>query len=218
MTGIYGDQHRALQEQFGAVPLADRVRDVIVAPAITEHQRAFIEGRDLFFLTTVDHRGFPTVSYKGGATGFVRVLDAGTLAFPSYDGNGMFLSMGNITTNPKVGMLFIDFEHPNRIRVHGTATVTASDPLLATYPGADLVVRVAVTEIFQNCPRYVHAYQRVATSKYVPQAECPAPPAQWKRIDGLQDVLPPRDRGLAEASGGVITMEQYGELLGRGEA
>lgn len=207
-----------MQEAFDTKALADRLDQIIVSDEIADDKNDFIESRDLFFLTTVDHRDYPSCSYKGGNPGFVKVLDNKTLAFPNFDGNGMFLSMGNISANNKIGMLFIDFETPHRIRIHGTASITPNDPLLAEFPGANLVVRVAVTETFVNCPRYIHEYQRIGTSKYVPQATCPAPPAQWKRIDAVQDVLPECDRSIAESHGGVITPEEYGEILMKGEA
>ena len=218
MSAIYGESHRALQEQFDTVRLADRVAKAVVRPELPDETKAFIESRDMFFLTTVDHRGYPTCSYKGGAPGFVRVVNRTTIAFPSYNGNGMFLSMGNINANNKVGMLFIDFETPHRVRVHGVASIDKNDPLLAEFTGAELVVRVAVTETFINCPRYVHKYQRVQTSKYAPQAGCEAPPVpQWKRIDMIQDALPERERDVAEKLGGTITSEEYGALVTKGE-
>jgi uncharacterized protein len=219
MSKIYNEQHRELQESFDTVRLADRIEQVIVRPEVSSDHKAFIESRDMFFLTSIDHRGYPTCSYKGGAPGFVRVVDSKTIAFPSYNGNGMFLSMGNINTNHKVGMLFIDFEQPNRMRVHGVASIDPNDPLLPEYPGAELIVRVTVTETFINCPRYVHKYQRLQTSKYAPQTGCELPsPPQWKRIDMLQDVLPEREKDLAEKLGGTITFEEYGALVAKNEA
>lgn len=219
MSEIYSEKHRALQETYDTVGLADRIEEIIVRPEVSSDHKAFIESRDMFFLTSVDHRGYPTCSYKGGAPGFVRVVDSKTIAFPSYNGNGMFLSMGNIETNHKVGMLFIDFEHPNRVRVHGVASIDRDDPLLAEFAGAELMVRVTVTETFINCPRYVHKYQRLQTSKYAPQADCELPPPpQWKRLDILQDVLPEREREIADQLGGTITPEEYGALVVKGEA
>lgn len=217
MSQLYGEQHRALQQTFETEKMADRVEELIVLTEIPPEHAGFIETRDLFFLTTVDHRGYPTCSYKGGYPGFVKVVDGNTLAFPSFDGNGMFLSMGNITANPKIGMLFIDFENPHRVRVHGTASIDRNDPLIKEFVGAELVVRVNITEIFINCPRYIHRYQRVDSSKYVPQADCPTPMAQWKRIDALQDALPERDKDVAEKLGGTITPEEYGALVMKGE-
>jgi predicted pyridoxine 5'-phosphate oxidase superfamily flavin-nucleotide-binding protein len=217
MSEIYNEQHRALQQKFDTTRLADRLDQMVARPQMSDDQKAFIESRDMFFLTSVDHRGYPTCSYKGGAPGFVRVVDSKTIVFPSYNGNGMFLSMGNINTSHKVGMLFIDFETPHRVRVHGFATIAHNDPLLAEFVGAELLVRVAVTEAFINCPRYIHKYQRV-TSKYAPQAGCAAPPApQWKRIDAIQDALPEREKDVAKQLGGTITLEEYGALISKNE-
>ncbi|MEZ0237710.1 MAG: pyridoxamine 5'-phosphate oxidase family protein [Methylophilaceae bacterium] len=218
MSNLYGEQHRAFQEAFDTKKMADRVSDMIVVPEIADEHRGFIESRDFFFLTTIDHRGYPTCSHKGGSPGFVKVVDSKTLAFPSFDGNGMYLSMGNINANPKIGMLFIDFETPHRVRVHGDASVSRDDPLLKEFHSAELVVRVTIAEIFINCPRYIHRYQRVASSHYVPQPECATPLPQWKRIDAIQDALPERDKAIADKLGGVITPEEYGALVMKGEA
>lgn len=217
MNDLYGQQHLSLQEQFGTRNLADRVEQLIVRPELEDPHKGFIETRDMLFLTTVDHRGYPTCSYKGGAPGFVKAPDSKTIVFPSYNGNGMFLSMGNLGANPKVGLLFIDFTTPHRIRVHGVASIDRNDPFLAECPGAELMVRVTVTEVFVNCPRYIHQYQRLQTSKYVPQAERPIVPPQWKRIDAVQDALPEYDKHLAKTMGGTITPEEYGAMLQRGE-
>lgn len=218
MSEFYGAQHRALQDRFETVRLADAVKQNIVAAEIGEEHRGFIESRDFFFLTTIDHRGFPTCSHKGGTPGFIRVIDSKTIAFPSYDGNGMFLSMGNIARNSKVGMLLIDFEVPHRIRIHGEASLDFDDPLLASFPGAELVIRVRIEDIFINCPRYIHRYQRIENSRYAPKADCPAALPQWKRIDGLQDALPERDKHIAEALGGTITPDEYVQMVMKGEA
>lgn len=218
MEDFYGEQHRALQQEFDTIKLADRVNERIVLTEIPEQHKAFIESRDLFFLTTIDHRGYPTCSHKGGTPGFIKILDDKTLAFPSYDGNGMFLSMGNINGNDKVGLLFIDFETPHRVRIHGTASIDQEDSLLQEFPGAELVVRVKITEVFVNCPRYIHKYQRVEASKYAPQPDFKKPLLpQWKRIDDIQDVLPERDKEVA-AQLGTITAEAYGERVMKGEA
>jgi hypothetical protein len=217
MSEMYSEKHRDLQRRFDTSRLADRL-EALARPTISDDTKAFIESRDMFFLTSVDHRGYPTCSYKGGAPGFVRVLDPETIIFPSYNGNGMFLSMGNIMTSHKVGMLFIDFETPNRVRLHGLASIKQNDPLLAEFVGAELLVRVKVTETFVNCPRYIHKYQRLLTSKYAPQADRPAPPApQWKRIDLIQDALPAREKDVAKELGGVITLEEYGAKVSKSE-
>ena len=167
-TRLYHDGSRYLQDRFATRKLADRIEEVVAHTAFTDDDRAFIESRPLFFLATADGEGRPDCSYKGGRPGFVRVLDAQTVAFPSYDGNGMFKSLGNVMVNPHVGLLFIDFESPRRMRVSGRASVREDDPLLAEFVGAQLIVRVHADAIFPNCPRYIHRMQMVEESPYAP--------------------------------------------------
>ncbi len=216
---FYTDAQRDLQDQFETRALADRLGDTIVTDAIDpELHEPFIASRDYFFLSTVSSEGEPTVSYKGGGVGIVTVVDPTTIAFPIYDGNGMFLSAGNVASSAKIGLLFIDFETPNRVRVQATATVSADDPLMARYPGALLVVRGHVDRVFLNCARYIHTHTRVAASPYVPDAAGAQPYPCWKRIDFVQDVLPPHDQGRAEREGGLITVDEYGARLAAGES
>lgn len=189
----YTAEQRQLQDRFDSRRIADRINQLLVADRLDQGAAEFIESRDMFFLSTVDASGQPTCSYKGGAPGFVRVLDERTIAFPSYDGNGMFLSLGNAEATARVGLLFIDFEHPSRMRVHGEATVSGDDPLVDTWPGAILVVRVVVTEVFPNCPRYIHRLEKVAESPFVPKQGVPAPIPDWKHAAWACDVLPAND-------------------------
>lgn len=189
MPSMFNDGARHLQDAFDTRRLADRIEQLLVHDCITPDDAAFIQERDLFFLATADHMGRPNCSYKGGEPGFVRVIDEHTLAFPSYNGNGMFLSAGNVLQNPNVGMLFIDFEHASRMRVNGAARVSDHDDLLDEYPEAQLIVRVGVREVFPNCPRYIHRLTRVETSPFVPRADCVTPVPSWKRSDWARDVL-----------------------------
>jgi uncharacterized protein len=149
----------------------------------------------MFFLATADADGRPQCSYKGGEPGFVRVLDERTLAFPVYDGNGMYLSTGNLAVNPHVGMLFVDFlaERPSRLRLNGIASADERDELMAAYPEAQFVVRVRATEVFPNCPRYIHRMALVERSRFVPHVERATPVPDWKRSDWACDVLPSED-------------------------
>jgi len=213
MSRLYGPNHRALQDRFDTRRLADNVEQRVVGTEINPEHRAFIESRDMFWLATIDHEGRPTVSYKGGDPGFVRVLDGKTVAFPCYDGNGMFYSMGNLIGNGQVGMLFVNFEKPHRLRVQGTASVDDNDPLLKEYAEAQLIVRVAVTEIFRNCPRYVHRYQKVTPSEFVPRSNSETPLAPWKRVDDVQASLPTRDRERAAREGKIVSRTEYEKYL-----
>jgi predicted pyridoxine 5'-phosphate oxidase superfamily flavin-nucleotide-binding protein len=218
MSKIYSDAHRELQTRFDSRRMADLMEEGLVHAELSDDEQAFIGSRDMFFLSTIDGHGRPTVSYKGGAPGFVRIADPSTLLFPCYDGNGMFYSMGNIGMNGKVGMLFIDFETPHRLRVQGAASLRHDAPEIADYPEAQFIVAVKIEEIWVNCPRYIHRYQRTDTSAYVPAADRETPIPAWKRIDFVQDALPEKDQGRAETAGSLLSLEEYEDLVKRGEA
>ncbi|TMK88162.1 MAG: pyridoxamine 5'-phosphate oxidase family protein [Actinobacteria bacterium] len=180
VTGeLFHDGNRVLQDRFDTRRLADRIDERLVTDTISDGDRAFIEARDM--------------SYKGGDPGFVRVLDQGTVAFPNYDGNGMYLSMGNILRHPDVGLLFIDFENPSRLRLEGTASIAFDDVLLPEWPEAQFVVRIAVKRMYPNCPRYIHHYTLVERSKFVPRPTQETPVPDWKRSKWACDVLPAGD-------------------------
>ncbi len=193
MTGMYHEGSRELQDRFDTRRLADRLEQVKVHDIFTTADREFLERLDMFFIATADAAGRPTCSYKGGDPGFVRVVDDRTLAFPNYDGNGMYLSMGNLEVNPAVGLLFIDFERQRRMRVDGVATIVPDDELLAHYPEAQFMVRVMVQRIYPNCPRYIHQYTMVERSKFVPHVQQTTPIPAWKQSDWAADVLPAGD-------------------------
>jgi predicted pyridoxine 5'-phosphate oxidase superfamily flavin-nucleotide-binding protein len=193
MAWGFHDGSRSLQDRFDTRALADRIDGLLVSDTIDDGDRAFIEERDMFFLATSDAQGHPTCSYKGGDPGFVRVLDEHTLAFPSYDGNGMYLSMGNVLVHPEVGMLFIDFEKGHRMRLEGTASIDLEDPLLAEHPEAQFVVRVRARTVYPNCPRYIHRYELVRRSRFVPRPDRVTPVPEWKRSDWAVDALPAHD-------------------------
>ena len=189
MASMFHEGSRALQDRFDTRRLADRIEGLLVHDRFTDEDREFIASMRMFFLATADEQGRPNVSYKGGDPGFVRVVDDSTLAFPDYNGNGMFVSMGNLSRNPHVGMLFVDFQDPSRMRVNGEASVQEDDPLLGEWPEAQLVVRVKAREIFPNCPRYVHRMDLAEPSPFVPREGCATPTPGWKRAPWARDVL-----------------------------
>jgi predicted pyridoxine 5'-phosphate oxidase superfamily flavin-nucleotide-binding protein len=211
MDALYHAGHRGFQDRFDARRLADRIEARLVQDRLGAEEAAFVEARDMFFVATADAEGRPTCSYKGGDPGFVRVVDARTLAFPLYDGNGMFLSAGNLRVNPHVGLLFVDFASGRRLRVEGTASMEENDPLAGSWPGARLVVRVAVRHAYPNCTRYVHHLATLERSAYVPREGCEPPVPGWKRAEWARDVLPagdpaaspPAERDTPTGSGGA---------------
>ena len=193
MSDLYHDGQRLLQDRFDTRRLADRIDERLVDDMIDADDKAFIERLDMFFIATADEQGYPNCSYKGGEPGFVRVVEEHTVAFPNYDGNGMYLSAGNMLANPNVGMLFIDFERGRRLRLNGVASINEHDELIERYPEAQFVVRVRAREVFPNCPRYIHKYQLVEHSRFVPKASWPTPVPDWKRSAWARDVLPTND-------------------------
>ena len=200
-SSLYHDGQRKLQDEFDTRRMADLLEHNMVKDALDPKQRAFIESADMFFLATADAQGRPSCSYRGGEPGFVRCIDERTLVTPNYDGNGMYLSWGNVQANPNVGLLFIDFMKGWRLRVHGDATIAADDPLLSAYPEAQFLVRITVREAFGNCPRYIHKYQLVERSSYVPKAGCATPVPDWKKRPEMKDVLPKADPARGSPKG-----------------
>jgi uncharacterized protein len=194
----FNDGSRGYQDRFDTRRLADRIDERLVRDWIDDDDRAFVERCDMLFLATADAEGRPQCSYKGGEPGFVRVVDKHTIAFPNYDGNGMFLSAGNALVNPNVGLLFISFVERKRMRLNGVAEHVDDDPLLDAFPEAQFLWRVRAHEVFPNCPRYIHRYEFVERSRFVPRSGCTTPVPEWKRREWARDVLAADDPAHAQ--------------------
>jgi predicted pyridoxine 5'-phosphate oxidase superfamily flavin-nucleotide-binding protein len=201
---MYHDGNRTLQDAFDSRRISDRLEEKLTRVAFTADDTTFIESAIYFFLATADAEGRPDCSFKGGARGFVRVTGTNEVAFPDYDGNGMFKSLGNILVNPDVGLLFIDMhDKPRRLRVNGHARVVRDDPLLAHTIGAQMIVRVTARAIFPNCPRYVPKLQLVEPSQYTPAPGRVPPEPAWKSFPDFKDYVHPRQptaRGEADGA------------------
>ncbi len=195
MTDRYHDGQREFQDRYDTRRLADRLASV-AGETFSDDLASFVEARDMFFIASTDTEGSPDCSYKGGDPGFVRVVDDSTLAFPVFDGNGMFRTLGNLRVNPRVGLLFIDFETGTRLRVNGEASIDLDDPLTDSYPGALCVVRVRARSIFPNCRRYVHEYRKVSPSPFVPRGDVDPPVPDWKQDPWFEGTLPSGDPAL----------------------
>lgn len=214
---FYSAAQRGLQRELKTDNLANAVVQAIVRDELLPDMIGFVSSRDYFFLSSVDAEGMPTVSYKGGNVGVAHVVNPKKIVFPSFNGNGMYFSMGNISEASKVGMLFIDMCTPLRVRVQGNARLSQNEAYMALFPGAEFVVEVDVTRAFFNCARYIHKHKRVEeTNKYVPDEKGEAPFPAWKRIDLLQEALHPDDIGMADATGGTITEDQYNQKVMEG--
>jgi uncharacterized protein len=189
---FYTDAHRRLQERFDSRRLADRLGEITVSDRIGDRARAMIEAAPFFFLATSDADGWPDVSYKGGRPGFVRVVDDRRVAFPSYDGNGMYRSLGNIEDNPRVGLLFVDLEDPFRMRLKGRARLVDDAGTVASWPGAEAAVEVTVEAVFPHCNRSLHQLELRGISEYVPAHDHRPPDPEWKSMDLFAPYLPQR--------------------------
>ena len=192
---MYHEGMRRLQDVRETRGLADRLEEKTVHETFTAADRALIQRCAMLFVATADARGRPDCSYKGGLPGFVRILDDRTLAIPDYDGNGMYRTWGNLLVNPHVGLLFVDFEHPGRLRVNGVGELRDDEPMLAEFPGAVFLVRVMAERIFPNCPRYIHRMRLAEHSVYAPRPDYVPPVPEWKKSAEFRDSLPARDRG-----------------------
>jgi len=188
---LFHEGNRRLQDQFDSRRIADRLEQVTLRQEFRDSDREFIENSPFFFLATADADGRPDCSFKGGVPGFVRITGPNELAFPDYDGNGMFKSLGNVLVNPEVALLFVAMgAKTSRLRVNGTATVTRDDPLIGDFTGAQLLIRVRAHAIFPNCPRYIPGPD--GASVYCPRPGVdPVEPA-WKSFEEFKDAVPPR--------------------------
>ena len=203
----YRDSHRTLQDRFDSRRLADRLAET--AGDVVTPFRDFIEARDMFFIATADATGQPQCSYKGGDPGFVRVLDDTSIAFPVYDGNGMFLTTGNLSENPAVGLLFIDFEDGSRLRLNGDASIETEGELVDSYPGAIMAVRVRARAVFPNCRRYVHTHGAAERSVFVPNGDGAPPVPDWKRDPWFEGTLPAGDPAHDPANPSAPSIPHY---------
>jgi fatty acid desaturase/predicted pyridoxine 5'-phosphate oxidase superfamily flavin-nucleotide-binding protein len=186
--GFYHSGSLELQRELGTERLARHIADRYVAGTLSDSDVAVVAAADCFYLATADAAGRPDCSYKGGLPGFVRVTDRQTLCFPSYDGNGMFRSLGNIRVNPAVGLLFIDHGRLVKLRVNGDATVHTDSARTGQFAGVDAVVEVRVRDVFENCPRYLHDRITGEHSEHCPRESYQPPDPAWKKkseYDGI---------------------------------
>lgn len=186
-----------MQDEFGSRKLADRLEDVTRHSTLNQGDIEAVTSARMVFLATASADGLPDCSYKGGNPGFIRVIDDRTIAIANYDGNGQFRSLGNLAENPNVGLLFIDFNKPWRVRINGSAELVlpSNNPeLVASFVGANAVILVTVRDAFPNCGRYVHE-QSGELSVFAPSEGHEPPVPEWKKLPIFADVLPGAEQG-----------------------
>jgi uncharacterized protein len=190
---LFHDGNRLLQDRHDGRRVADTLEARRRVAAFEPQHVALIEAAPFFFLATAAE-GAVDCSFKGGPPGFVRVTGPASLEWPDYDGNSMYLSLGNILKSPSIGMLFIAFDGKSlRLRFRGQASLVEDPARIAAIPGARRLVRVAVTDIFPNCPRYIPDLAGGAPSAHLPRPDGSQVPPEWKGRDYIRDILPRDD-------------------------
>ncbi len=190
MEDFYNNGHKLLQKKHNSERIATQLYDTRLHSTFTEDDKSIIDSSLFFFIASSDDKGNCDCSYKGGNIGFVKIVSESKLVFANYDGNGMYRSLGNIHLNPKIGLLFIQFEKDKRrIRVNGHAELSYDQKLLADFPGAESIILVTATHIFPNCPRNIHTMEMKKTSIYSPNHGYSPPEPFWKSKPDLKDYL-----------------------------
>lgn len=199
---FFHDGMRALQDRFDGRRVADAIASRRVHHAFWDDERELIARAPCFFIAT-SWGDYVDCSIKSGDPGFVRIVGPSTLEYPEYDGNSMYRTLGNLSRNPNVGLLFVAFDGASRrIRVNGRATLLDDPAVVASHVGAKLVVRIDC-ELYPNCPRYVPNLAEGLPSPYVPRAGEGTPPApEWKTRDYIRDILPADDPHAARVRPG----------------
>lgn len=187
---FYHDASRSLQGGFGTRDLADHLAVRYVLEEFEPEHAAWIRAADSVFLATLDPHGQPDCSYKGGLPGFIRVTGPRALEIPSYDGNGMYRTLGNAAAGGRIGLLFLFPEHKAKLRVNGTCEVVTGGDILAAHHGAEAVLRVGVTAVFENCPRYLHERETGRHSAHCPRPGYRPPDPDWKLKPEYDGLLP----------------------------
>jgi hypothetical protein len=149
---VYGNCRRYLQERIfigsRQTPVANPTASVSTEVSASQQQQ--ISHADTFFIATDNPERGADVSHKGGNPGFVRTLDARHIAFPDYNGNSMFNTLGNITVNPQAGLLFIDFDFGRTLQLTGRASIDWTPDRVRTFRGAERVIDFALEQIIDT--------------------------------------------------------------------
>ncbi|MEQ8785067.1 MAG: pyridoxamine 5'-phosphate oxidase family protein [Pirellulaceae bacterium] len=130
---------------------------------VTPELEAFLSGLDMFYLGTANGEGQPYIQYRGGSPGFLKVVDEGTLGFADFGGNRQYITLGNLSENPKAFVFLMDYVHSRRIKLWGTARVVEGDAALLGRlagdedPGkAERAILFSIEAWDVNCPQHIH--------------------------------------------------------------
>ena len=154
------------QEKHGSRRQYARMEEIGEAgDRLTEFEREFIAGRDGFYMASTGETGWPYIQYRGGAPGFLHVLDDQTLGFADLRGNKQYISVGNLGHDDRVALFFMDYAHQMRLKILGRATVHENDAEAAgllkklRVPGektpAERAMVIHVEGFDWNCPQHI---------------------------------------------------------------
>lgn len=155
---------RAAQAAMGSEDLWNGLKGRRAFDRFTEDEAAFIAGRDSFYLATVSETGWPYVQHRGGPRGFLKMVDARTLAFADYRGNRQYLSVGNVSADDRVCLFLMDYARRARLKIYAHAETVAldADPELTArvvVPGyrakPERIVRLHLEAFDWNCPQHI---------------------------------------------------------------
>jgi len=158
-------EHR-LQEYYGTTERAKRFYEQQMLDHLNERMQEFIARQEMMFVSTADGIGNCDCTFRAGPPGFVRIFDSHRLAWPEYRGNGVLATLGNISDNPSVGLMFVDFfRDVIGLHVNGHARIVDHDAMLAAHPDlpVDLVpgrrperwISVHVEEAYIHCSKHI---------------------------------------------------------------
>jgi Pyridoxamine 5'-phosphate oxidase len=190
---FYHEGMSELQDQFDGRRVAEAIERHRKHYEFWDDEKALIETSPFFFIAT-SWNDYIDCSVKSGDPGFVKVAGPNVIEYPEYDSNSMYRTLGNISRNPNVGLLFVRFDGKSlRMRINGRASILEDAGAIGRHFGAKVVVRIEC-EIYPNCPRYVPDLAGATASPYVPrEGQSAPPPPEWKQRDYIRDILPAGD-------------------------
>ena len=165
---------RELQKKHNTVNSAHSFYNSQVLDFLNPEMQKFIEGQEMVFLSTSDSKGECDASFRAGPNGFIKVLDNKTLIFPEFKGNGVMASLGNISENPQIGLMFIDFFQSSiGLHVNGKAEIITEkeasklvNPLDKAEAEKDgqhktkLWIKIEVEEAYIHCSKHIPRLQK----------------------------------------------------------
>lgn len=146
---VFSNCRRYISDRHGA-QTPSRPGRVVSGTELSSDQVDLVRGADTFFIGTCHPHGAADASHRGGNPGFVQVESPTTVRWPDYDGNAMFMTLGNLALDPRVGLLFLDWSSGTLLHLSGRAVLDWDQRSAATMPGAQRVVGMSIDAVQQR--------------------------------------------------------------------